>query len=271
MAGLGPRGAVQHVTGPGETVATNRVGGGEAERQGWFSYDDGTQIGQGQVSSGGDRFAALAGADAIHLFGVASPPPALPVLRCIVRGGSFTSPTWSPDGSMLAWAESDGVHVAGPVPDLRAPVPDCGVIRERRLAAGSDPFWGPADVPGAPAAGPRPPAGKPAGRRPGRAFRSLRIARHQRGRAVRLRLRIVRGPARVDARLTLGGRRVGRTVVRRARKGTRRVRVPLNRRGRRALARRGRLALRLRLAVSAPERTPAIAQRRVTLRPVKAF
>ena len=196
----------RHVTGTGETVATNRVGGGEAERQGWFSYDDGTQLGQGQVSRGGDKFAALAGTGAIHLFGMASPPPALPVLRCIVRGGPFTSPTWSPDGSMLAWAESDGVHVAGPVPDLRAPVPDCGVIRERRLAAGSDPFWGPADVPGAPAAGPRPPAGKPAGRRPGRAYRSLRVARRQRGRAVRLRLRIVRAPARVDARLTLGGR-----------------------------------------------------------------
>ena len=260
----------RHVTGTGETVATNRVGGGEAERQGWFSYDDGTQLGQGQVSRGGDKFAALAGTGAIHLFGMASPPPALPVLRCIVRGGPFTSPTWSPDGSMLAWAESDGVHVAGPVPDLRAPVPDCGVIRERRLAAGSDPFWGPADVPGAPAAGPRPPAGKPAGRRPGRAFRALRVARRQRGRAVRLRLRIVRGPARVDARLSLGGRRVGRTVVRRARKGTLRVRVPLNGRGRRALARRGRLALRLRLAVSAPERAPAIARRRVTLRAVKA-
>ena len=210
MARLGPRGAVPPLTGTGETVATNRVGGGEAERQGWFSYDDGTQLGQGQVSRGGDRFAALAGTDAIHLFGMASPPPALPVLRCIVRGGPFSAPTWSPDGSMLAWAESDGVHVAGPVPDLRAPVPDCGVIRERRLAAGSDPFWGRADVPGAPAARAPLPARRPAGG-PGRAYRALRVARRQRGRAVRLRLRIVRGPARVDARLTLGGRRAGRT------------------------------------------------------------
>ena len=144
------------------------------------------------------------------------------------------------------------------------------MIRERRLAAGSDPFWGPADVPGAPAAGPRRPAGTPVARRPGRAFRALHVARRQRGRAVRLRLRIVRGPARVDARLTLGGRRAGRTVVRRARTGTLRLRVPLNRRARRALARRGRLALRLRIAVSAPGRAPAIARRRVTLRPVKA-
>jgi hypothetical protein len=256
----------RHVTGTGETVAVNRVGGGEAERQGWFSYDDGTQLGQGQVSRGGDRLAALAGTDAIHLFGMASPPPALPALRCIVRGGPFCSPTWSPDGSMLAWAERDGVHVAGPVPDLRAPVPDCGVIRERRLAAGSDPFWGPADVPGAPAARPRPPAGTPAGRRPGRAFRALRVASRQRGRAVRLRLRIVRGPARVEVRLRSGGRRAGSVLVRRAGKGTVRLRVPLNPRAQRALTRRGQLALRLRLAVSAPERAAVIARRRVSLR-----
>lgn len=247
----------------------NRVGGGESELQGWFSYDDGTQLGQGQVSGAGDKLAALAGQQEIHLFGVSAPPPALPALRCVVPRGHVDSPTWSPDGSMLAWAESDGVHVAGPVPDLRAPVSDCGVIRERRLAAGSEPFWGRADVPGAPAAGP-PPAGSPAGQRPARAFSSLHVARRQRGRAVRLRLRIPRGPARVDARLTLAGRRAGHALVRRARKGTLRVRVPLDRRARRALARRGRLALRLRVVVTAPGRTTGIARRRVALRRVKS-
>jgi hypothetical protein len=254
--------------GTGETVAVNRVGGGESERQGWFSYDDGTQLGQGQVSHGSDKLAVLAGQDAIHLLGLSAPPPVVPALRCIIGGGRFSAPTWSPDGSMLAWAEGDGVHVAGPVPDLRAPVPDCRVIRERRVAAGSDPFWGPIDVPGAPAAAP-PAAGRPAARRPGRAFSALRVARRQRGRAVRLRLRVARGPARVDARLTLGARQVGHKVVRRAGKGTLRMRVPLNRSARRALVLRGRLNLRLRIAVSAPERARAIARRRVTLRAVK--
>ncbi len=58
-------------------------------------------------------------------------------------------------------------------------------------------------------------------------------------------------------------------AVRDARKGTLRLRVPLNRRARRVLARRDRLALRLRVAVCAPERTRAIARRSVTLRAVK--
>jgi len=254
----------RHGSGAGEAVAVNGVGRGESDVQGWFSYADGTALDQGQISRAGDRFAAVAGGNEIHLFGVSAPPPALPVLRCIVPGGPFASPTWSPDGTMLAWEARDGVHVAGPVPDLRAPVPDCSAIRERRLAAGADPYWGPADVPGA-TAGPPVRGSKPAGRRPARAFRSLRVARRQRGRVVRLRLRITRGPARVDARLRLGERRAGRVLRRRARAGTLRLRIPLNRAARRALARRKRLPLRLSVTVRAPGRASATARRRVTL------
>ena len=68
--------------------------------------------------------------------------PRCPALRCVVPGGPYASPTWSPDGTMLAWEQADGVHVAGPVPDLRQPVPDCSVIAQRRLTAGTDPYWG---------------------------------------------------------------------------------------------------------------------------------
>jgi hypothetical protein len=53
---------------------------------------------------------------------------------------------------------------------------------------------------------------------------------------------------------------------RRARTGTLRLRVPLNRAARRALARRGRLALRLRITVRAPGRATTSARRRVVLR-----
>ena len=119
--------------GSGEAVAVNRVGRGESDNQGWFSYDDGTELDQGQISRGGDRFAAVAGGNEIHLFGVVDPPPALPVLRCVIPGGPYANPTWSPDGTMLAWEAPDGVHVAGPVPDLRAPVQR--LLRDPRAAA----------------------------------------------------------------------------------------------------------------------------------------
>jgi hypothetical protein len=165
---------------------------------------------------------------------------------------------------MLAWEQADGVHVAGPVPELREPVPDCSVIGQRRLTAGTDPYWGPADVPGASPG--KPPLGKPLARKPVRPFRSLRVARRQRGRAVRLRLRISRGPARVTVRLARGRTAAGRLVRRRARAGTLRLRVPLNAKAKRALARSGRLALRLRVTVRAPGRATTTARRRVSLR-----
>ena len=68
----------RHGTGTGETIAVNRVGRGESDNQGWFSYDDGTELANGQLSHAGDRLAAVAGGNEIHLFGVSQPPPALP-------------------------------------------------------------------------------------------------------------------------------------------------------------------------------------------------
>jgi hypothetical protein len=166
---------------------------------------------------------------------------------------------------MLAWEQADGVHVAGPVPDLRRPVPDCSVIAQRRLSAGTDPYWGRADVPGATSG--KPPLGKPVARKPPRAFRSLRVARRQHGKTVRLQLRISRGPARVTVRLTRGRTTAGRVVRRRARRGTLRLRVPLNAKAKRALARSGRLALRLRVTVRAPGRATTTARRKVLVMP----
>ena len=240
----------RHGAGTGETVSVNRVGRGEADDQGWFSYDDGTSLEQGQLDHGGTRLAAVAGGNQIHLFGVSQPPPALPALRCVVPGGPYASPTWSPDGTMLAWEQADGVHVAGPVPDLRQPVPDCSVIAQRRLTAGSRPVLGPRRRAGRDV---REAAARQVGGAQARPGVPLAAGgARQRGKAVRLRLRISRGPARVTVRLTRGRTTAGRVVRRRARRGTLRLRVPLNAKAQRALARSGRLALRLRVTVRAP-------------------
>jgi hypothetical protein len=63
-------------------------------------------------------------------------------------GGKFGIPTLSPDGSGVAWAAGDGIHVAtvpsfggGCTTDGATPAPPLVI------AGGSQPDWGPADVP----------------------------------------------------------------------------------------------------------------------------
>ena len=52
------------------------------------------------------------------------------------------SPTFSPDGTRLAWAGSDGIHVAA----LGA-LTDCAAIRQQvvTLPGAWEPYWSPAD------------------------------------------------------------------------------------------------------------------------------
>jgi hypothetical protein len=50
--------------------------------------------------------------------------------------------TWSPDGRRLAWSEASGIWVS-PI----AAVAGCGAAPKRLIAGGSEPDWGPANVP----------------------------------------------------------------------------------------------------------------------------
>ena len=107
-----------------------------------------------------------------------------------------TSPTFSPDGARLAWAQSDGIHVAA----LGA-LDDCGAIRGRvvTLPGAWEPHWSPADEP-------PPRAGAPGG-----AKLSLRVQtrarpyrRTLRRHGVRVRV-TVSAPATVRLSVKVGG------------------------------------------------------------------
>ena len=116
----------------------------------WDEEPDG-KLGSGDLSADGGRFAATlttdGGESRIRLYSPAALPPGQPTARCDItgaNGGTFTSPTWSPDGSTLAWEEGDGIHVAA-VNSLDP----CAMAASPTalIPGGSVPFWGPADAP----------------------------------------------------------------------------------------------------------------------------
>ena len=270
--------------------AISPVGAGEAGLLQWFDAPAGVhQIGQGQVTRQGDKLATLAGSadfgpaqEHLWLYGVTS-YPAEPLSACYISGaappsGKFLVPSWSPEGTEVAVTESDGIHIYGNIPDLRGGNPDCGAITERVLVYGAKPAWGPADVPGGGGQPAPPPPVDP--REPGAALGKVSAKRHQRGRAVRLRVDVLTAGADVRVRLvgaggkarrsaaTRGAARVvlGSAAKRGAPAGRHTLKVPLNRRGRAALRRAGRIRMSARVAVTAPGAPPATAVRKVTLR-----
>ena len=91
---------------------------------------------------------------ALRLF-TAAGPGAPPAFRCELAleaadTYALASPTFSPDGRRLAWAESDGIHAA-----TLGALNDCGAIREQvlTLPGAWEPHWSAATEPR-----PRPPA-----------------------------------------------------------------------------------------------------------------
>ena len=148
------------------------------------------------------------------------------------------SPSFSPDGARIAWAETDGVHVAGA---------DCTGERVVTLPGAWEPYWSAGKIP-------PPRAGAPAAR--------LTLALKVRTRPHRLTLAkrgvtarvTVSAPARVKVSVRIAGTRrfVGAVTRNVANAGTVTIRVPVR-----------TVTPRLVVRASAPGATPATA----TIRP----
>jgi hypothetical protein len=157
-----------------QTFALYHPGDGDDSGAGWFSDDAGAAWATGYdaaVARSGTRVAVVEDDAAeyvgtphkvaIRLFTAAAPgaPVTFACELPVQADDSYqqASPSFSPDGTRLAWSESDGIHVA----NLGA-LSGCGGIVERLVGRPGDdePYWsaaGDATPPPAP-----PDAGKPA-------------------------------------------------------------------------------------------------------------
>ncbi len=142
---------------PGATFSLYGLGGADGSADPWFSDADAAWATgfDAAASRAGTRIAVLEDDAADHegtptrvvlrLF-AADGPGAAPALRCELTltpsdASSSTSPTFSPDGTRLAWAEPDGIHVA-----TLGALTDCAAIREQvvTLPGAWEPYWTPA-------------------------------------------------------------------------------------------------------------------------------
>jgi WD40-like Beta Propeller Repeat len=135
-------------------VWVDRIGG---KLVGWFgdqldgesSFDRKT-IDQGELSRDGRRLALIRGTNVagnwrratIQIYSVngfsAAPEP-----FCRIRlpgRGPFAKPTWSPDGTLLAWSDRNGIWSSA----VTATGDGCGSSPRMIIRGGAEPDWGPA-------------------------------------------------------------------------------------------------------------------------------
>ncbi len=134
-------------------VFVDTLGGG---LKGWFadqldgdSSFDRKLLDEGELTRSGDGLAAIRGMNivddwrdaSITLYsvkGLSSEPAAVCAIRA--KNGPLAKPTWSPDGTMLAWSDRTGIWTS-PV-DLGKP--GCGLAPKLAIPGGQTPDWGPA-------------------------------------------------------------------------------------------------------------------------------
>lgn len=142
-----------------DTVAVDTVGGGRDSYERWFSQCTGCTdiqtlqlypLDEGEMTRQGDKLVFTSGelgtktpGSRLAIYALGVEPPSTAFEDPCWAHGEFSSPSWSPDGRSLAWADRRGVWVAkvGPI----TPGGTCE-LRGRKLIArgGSQPDWGPA-------------------------------------------------------------------------------------------------------------------------------
>jgi len=159
------------------------------------------------------------------------------VVRCYrysgPEGGAYGQPSWSPDGSRMAFHDGGGLRIAA-VPTFASECTLEGATSQPAvlIAGASEPDWGPADVPAArPPATPQPPTTPSTPTtQPGRHSLSVSVKGATKRSGVKLEVKVP-GKGKLSAVAKSGSRTVGKASTNVKQAGTAKLKLKVSRKG----------------------------------------